>query len=95
MFELNLLGRLLYDSINLNININMKSGFQGEYRVKYVIATQQCNVNPNSSLRFNFFLFKTSRTTTELRGNITLNNITFDDSLLVIHITFFDILKGM
>ncbi|XP_003243324.1 uncharacterized protein LOC100572796 [Acyrthosiphon pisum] len=53
----------------------------GEYRVN-VIATQQCNANPNSSLRFNFFLFKTSRTTTELRGNISAYNIAFDDSLL-------------
>ncbi|XP_022175692.1 uncharacterized protein LOC111037428 [Myzus persicae] len=53
----------------------------GEFRVN-VIATQQCHVNHNSSLQFNFFLSKTSRTTTELRGNISIFNRPFDDSLL-------------
>lgn len=72
--------------------INMKLWFQGEYRVN-IISTQQCNVNLNSSLQFNFFLFKTSRTTTELRGNISIYNKAFDDSLLVRLSNKFDIHK--
>lgn len=60
----------------------MKFLFQGNYRVN-IIATQPCNVNSSSNLQFNFFLFKTSRHTTELRGNISIYNRAFDDSLFV------------
>jgi len=56
--------------------------FQGEYRVN-VISTQLCNINSNSSLQFNFILFKTSRLGVELRGNISIYNRPFDDSLFV------------
>ncbi|XP_060843144.1 uncharacterized protein LOC132923279 [Rhopalosiphum padi] len=51
----------------------------GDYRIHF-IAIIQCN--SNSTIQHNFFLYKTSRNTTDLRGNITSLRA-FDDSLII------------
>ncbi|XP_050053480.1 uncharacterized protein LOC126549093 [Aphis gossypii] len=52
----------------------------GNYRVN-VLAFVPCN--SNSTIQFNFFLFKTSTNTTDIRGNITSLKKTIDDSLAI------------
>ncbi|XP_022179604.1 uncharacterized protein LOC111040156 [Myzus persicae] len=54
----------------------------GEYRVN-VIAIHHCSTTQKYNFQYNFFLFKTSRTTVQLRGNISCINRAFDDSLLL------------
>ncbi|XP_060863324.1 uncharacterized protein LOC132939912 [Metopolophium dirhodum] len=50
----------------------------GEYRLHFN-SIQRCN--QKCAIQFNFYLFKTSRTKVELRGNMTSANKAFDDSL--------------
>ncbi|KAF0729637.1 Uncharacterized protein FWK35_00025561, partial [Aphis craccivora] len=52
----------------------------GNYRIN-VIAFLPCN--SNTTVQFNFYLFKTSRNTTDLRGNITILKELYDDSTSV------------